>query len=147
MKKFFETVEEKWLASRTIVDTPTGPQNLPITQYSVWTHLYPPAEIKRLSALFDLAEKKVQKDAMSLKRVKFFRERFLDVMAKHCKEYHAMSNNAAEVRLVVAKRSGEQDLTKPIRIPGNTAYLRRLKNQKTNIALQAVASKESSCPK
>ena len=142
MKKFFETVEEKWLASRTIVDTPTGPQNLPITQYSVWTHLYPPAEIKRLSALFDLAEKKVQNDAMSLKRVKFFRERFLDVMAKHCKEYHAMSNNAAEVRLVVAKRSGEQDLTKPIRIPGNTAYLRRLKNQKTDIALQAVASKD-----
>ena len=142
MKEFFETLEKKWLASRTTIETPTGPQHLPVTQFAVWTKIYPPAEIKRLDGIFDRAEQKVKNDAMALKRVKFFRERFLDVIKAHSARYIANSQDKAEVRLVANKRTKEIDLTKPIRIPGNTGYLRSLKKPQTDISVQTVVTKD-----
>jgi len=80
MKQFFKVIEKNWVENRQEIDTPLGPQSIPLTQFTIWTKIYPPEEIRRLGTLFDRAEQKVRNDTDSLKRVRFFRERFLNVM-------------------------------------------------------------------
>lgn len=142
LEQFFDTVEKKWLSTRKIVDTAIGPQTLPVTQYEIWTKLYPTTELAKLKALFDRAEKKVKNDAMALKRVKFFRERFLNIMLNASEKYMASAISAKEVRIIARKRTKPADLKKPIYQRGNTAFLRSLKKPKTEIAVQAIVSRD-----
>ena len=142
MEEFFTAVEEKWIRNRKEVDTPMGPQAIPVTKYAVWTQIYPPKEVKRLAALFDRAEAKVKNDSDSLKRVKFFREKFLNVIEKHSAEYIKQQNAGKEVVLPVQKRTPVA-LDKPIRVAGKTAYLRSVKSPVTDVQTTVIAQKNN----
>ncbi len=84
MKDFYETIENHWLgriAGKT-VDTPAGPISTVPANYEIWNHIYSPAERRRVNALFQKAENKVENDPLSLKRVKFIHEKlWLPVLA------------------------------------------------------------------
>ena len=142
MKAFFETVEKNWVDNYQEVDTPLGPQNIPLTQFTIWTKIYPQEEIRRLEGFFDRAEQKVRSDGDALKRVQFFRARFLDVMKQHSAAYQKEQNNMSEILLRALKRTAVPSLEKEIRIPGKTAYLRALKAERTDLSLQVIAQKD-----
>jgi len=74
MKEFFDSVERNWMKiAGHSVDTSIGP----ITQYpsnlEMWSTVYSPAERKRLSGLFDQAEKLAAKTPECRKRVRILR--------------------------------------------------------------------------
>ena len=142
MKAFFETIEKNWVDHCQEVDTPLGPQNIPLTQFTIWSKIYPSKEILRLEGLFNRAEQKVRENGEALKRVQFFRKRFLDVMKQHSTAYLKEQNNMSEIRLRAVRRTGVPSLEKEIRIPGKTAYLRALKAERTDLSLRVVAQKD-----
>lgn len=142
MKQFFKVIEKNWVENRQEIDTPLGPQSIPLTQFTIWTKIYPPEEIRRLGTLFDRAEQKVRNDTDSLKRVRFFRERFLNVMERHYAAYMEQQNSTSEILLRAVKRTVPPVLDKEIRIPGKTAYLRALRKPQTDLSLQAIAQKD-----
>lgn len=143
MKEFFETVEKNWIASKEFVDTPEGPKSVPPTQFNIWTKLYTPASVKHLTALFDKAEKKCADDAMTLKRIKFFRKNYLDIILKNAAEYHQQQNDVRDALLPVTERKGVPALDK-LQFPrGKTAWLRRLGGKPTEVPLRAMLQKDN----
>jgi hypothetical protein len=88
MEEAFNMFEKKWLEIvGKPIDTPLGPQSITLSDYDIWENVYSEVEINKIKAFFDDAEKTVEKDSYSLKRVRFMREKFLDPVIKQRIQY------------------------------------------------------------
>ena len=88
MEQVFNAFEEKWLRiAGKPIETPLGPQTVPLSDYDIWEKVYSKAEMERLENLFNESEKAVVNNAEADKRVKFIRARFLDPLKKQRGEY------------------------------------------------------------
>ena len=95
MEEFYNTIETKWLKNimANIRETSDGPKAVLPSQIDVWTKIYSPAEIKRLTALFDRAEKLTAKDPMANKRVKFMRKELFGPVLFGMQQFHKRNND------------------------------------------------------
>ena len=143
MKKFFDAVERKWIENRKEIDTDLGPETVPLSQYTIWTKIYPPAELKRLDAYFAKAEEQTKNDPDSLKRVKFFRRQYIGKMMEYARAFEQDQKDSQEIMLHAGKRKAPVSLDADFRIPGETAYLRSIKTPKTDLPIYAVAHKDA----
>ena len=74
MKEFFESLERNWMKmANHAVDTPLGPVTKYPSETEMWNTIYSAAERKRLSTLFDEAEKITARQPEFLSRVKTLR--------------------------------------------------------------------------
>lgn len=89
MRKFIDRVEELWMQKmlKNPVETPQGPVFGKASDLECWSKIYSVAERKKLTLLFDQAEKLAAKAPGSLVRVKLFRKLFLDEILKYGKVY------------------------------------------------------------
>ena len=89
MKKLFEFFENTWLKKiygRT-VDTPLGPMVSVPSDYDLWTKIYSPAVLAKLSASFDKAAAMVPKGSLEAKRISLFRREYLDNLMAASRSY------------------------------------------------------------
>lgn len=88
MEEIFNVFEENWLAiTGTPVNTPLGPQFIPLSDYGIWENVYSCSQIEKLKILFNKSEELTADDAEALKRVKFMRERFFEPVIKQREQY------------------------------------------------------------
>ena len=97
MKKFFERIEYLWINKiiKKVMSTSEGPIVAPPSEYEIWEKIYSPQEIASLTAMLDHAEKLAAKDADALKRIKYMRNDFLDLLAKQARAYADAKNDIA----------------------------------------------------
>jgi hypothetical protein len=69
------------------------------SQFDLWNKIYGPAEIKRIEALLDRAEKLTAKDAMANKRVKFMRKELWGPVLNGMKQFHKQNNDRSAWRI------------------------------------------------
>ena len=114
MEEFYNTLERHWAKDimANIKETPVGPQAVLPSQFDLWNKIYGPAEIKRIEALFDRAEKISAKDKMANKRVKFMRQELWGPVLKGMKQFHKQ-NSDRSAWLIYAKAPKS-----PVRIDG-----------------------------
>lgn len=89
MEQIFDLYEKHWLndiGGRTIMMN-LGPMSAPPSEYELWTNVYSPAELNRLTGWFNQAEKLAASDPAALKRVKYIRANFLDPMLAQAEAY------------------------------------------------------------
>lgn len=102
MEQVFNAFEEKWLKiTGKPIDTPLGPQTVPLSDYDIWEKIYSKDELAKLEKLFDDSEKLTAQDAASLKRVKFMRERFFEPIKRQRGEYEKNQAAINDLRLYV----------------------------------------------
>jgi hypothetical protein len=97
MKKFFERIEYLWINKiiKKVMSTSEGPIVAPPSEYEIWEKIYSPQEITSLTGMLDQAEKLAAKDADALKRIKYMRNDFLDMLSKQAKAYADAKNDVA----------------------------------------------------
>ena len=95
MEELYNTLEKHWIKDvmANIKETPVGPQAVLPSQFDLWNKIYGPAEIKRVEALLDRAEKLTAKDAMANKRVKFMRKELWGPVLKGMQQFHKHNND------------------------------------------------------
>ena len=89
IKKVMEEFEEIWIkqiAGRT-VNTPLGPVASVPSNQMIWNNIYSPGKLASFSAAFDEAARAAKDDALSLKRIAFFRKEFLQPLYKASEAY------------------------------------------------------------
>ena len=95
MKAFFDAVEKNWgRIAANVVETAEGPKSVYPSELVLWGEIYSPAELKRLSGLFDEAEKRAARDALALERVRFIRKEMLGPILAEAEKFRA-ANDAA----------------------------------------------------
>ncbi|OGV49412.1 MAG: hypothetical protein A2017_07945 [Lentisphaerae bacterium GWF2_44_16] len=110
MEEAFKMFEKKWLEIvGKPIDTPLGPQSITLSDYDIWEKVYSPGELEKLKALFDKSEELTAKDADSLKRVKFIREKFLAPVIAQRAQYAKNQEAINDLRFYVKEiPSGEK---------------------------------------
>jgi hypothetical protein len=109
MGNFFDKIEETWMAKGRPVtkDTPMGPTPVKIPPRVMWEEIYTSEYIAECDALFDRAEKEAAEDEMALKRVKFFREKFLGQMKFGSNNYLGKKRKVEDLALQAVAAKGE----------------------------------------
>ncbi len=99
MGKAFEKFEKNWLeiVGRP-VETPLGPQFVPLSDYGIWEKVYSSDEMAELEGLFNTAEKDTANDAEALARVMFIRGEFLAPLQKRRNQYLANQKAINDLR-------------------------------------------------
>jgi len=116
MKDFFDSIERNWARiASNVVDTALGPATIYPSDLVLWSKIYSPDELKRLSGLFDQAEKLAAKDPDKdyLARVKFARREILDSILNQAAVYTQANDS------VKAWRGAMQECRTPVKIDGN----------------------------
>lgn len=82
MEKFFRHIENIWLTKITgkVVMSPSGPTAVPPTDYELWNEIYTENEMSVLNAMLSAAERLAAKDHAVLKRIRFIRRNYYDVL-------------------------------------------------------------------
>lgn len=108
MQEFYATLERLWMTGivREQVEMPWGPVCLMPTQRELWSHIYSPQEITRVNKLFDMAEKAVSDDPMSLKRVKFMHSQMWSPVIMGAEGYLRSASDRAAWTLHVPETQG-----------------------------------------
>ena len=114
MEEFYNTIERHWVKDimANIRETPVGPQAVLPSQFDLWNKIYGPAEIKRIEALFDRAEKVSAKDTMANKRVKFMRKELWGPVLRGMKQFHKQNNDRSAWNVYL------NPVTSPVTIDG-----------------------------
>ena len=89
MKKFYESLEEKW-SKRILgntVDTGLGPTTRVPQDYTIWNEIFSPEVIKGYDALFDKALQAASKDQEAVSRIKFIREHLFGPLKKTVQKF------------------------------------------------------------
>ena len=88
MKEFFNSIEKHWgkIASN-VVETEAGPKALYPSELVLWNEIYSPSELKRLTALFDQAEKLAVNNKLVLERLRFIRQEFLNSILAEAEKF------------------------------------------------------------
>ena len=84
-----------------------GPKTVYPSELVLWNKIYTPAELKRLTALFDRAEKLAARDALVLKRIKFVRGEMLQPMLKEAAAYQQLTDAVEGWKFSVGERKKE----------------------------------------
>ena len=88
MKEFFDSLERNWMKmAGNTVNTNLGPVTTYPSETEMWNTVYSPAERKRLTALFDEAEKLTAKTPEHLARVKTLRREMWLPALKRAEEF------------------------------------------------------------
>ena len=108
MKDFFDSIERNWgKIAANAVETPMGPKTVYPSELVLWGSIYTPAELKRLTALFDRAEKLAAKDAVYLKRIKFVREEMLRPILEQAAAYYQVTDAVQSWKFFIGERKGQ----------------------------------------
>ena len=93
----FQHFEDIWLTRVVgrVVMNELGPMVSPPSDYELWNEIYTPEELQKIEKIFDLAADKVKDDEMSAKRVRLFREEWLDAL-KSARELYMLRNSARD---------------------------------------------------
>ena len=88
MKEFFDSIERNWMRmAGNTVNTNLGPVTMYPSETETWNTVYSPAERKRLTALFDEAEKLTARTPEYLARVKTLRREMWLPTLKRAEEF------------------------------------------------------------
>ena len=89
MQEFFDRIEFLWLHKllKDPMMTDLGPSNVTASNHEAWTEVYGKAQREEFKRMFDLAESLAASSEEDLKRVRLFREIFLDVILRYGEEY------------------------------------------------------------
>ena len=95
MKEIYLAWEKHWLKDimANIRETAIGPQAALPSRYDIWNKIYSPAEMQRIEALFDKAEKAAAADKNALARVKFMRKEIWGKVLEGRKEFDKANND------------------------------------------------------
>lgn len=95
MKEIRESWERHFLNEicNSYLDTPLGPVLSKPSYIDVWEKIYSPQELKRISALFDRAEKAAAKDKECLARVKFIRSEIWQKVLDHAAAWNKQNDD------------------------------------------------------
>ena len=105
MKDFFDSIERNWQRiAANAVETPMGPKTVYPSELVLWNKIYTPAELKRLTGLFDRAEKLAARDALVLKRIKFVRGEMLQPMLNEAAAYRQLTDSVEGWKFPVSER-------------------------------------------
>ena len=108
MKEFFNSIERNWgkIASN-VIETPAGPKAVYPSELVLWREIYSPRELKRLTALFDEAEKLAAKDKLVLERLRFIRKEFLDSITAEAEKFRNASDSVKNFTFSVKEFKGK----------------------------------------
>jgi hypothetical protein len=109
MSKFFDKTENTWMTKSrpTTIDTPMGPTPVKTPPRVMWEEIYTAAYLAECDTLFDQAEKDAGGDEMALKRVKFFRDKFLGQMKFGRDNYLGKKRKVEDLQLQAVAAEGE----------------------------------------
>jgi len=114
MTDFFDSVERHWKRiAANVVETSEGPKTIYPSELVLWNEIYTPAEIKRLSGLFDKAEKLVANDKLRLARVKLMRNEFFQPLLDAAEKFMRANDS------VKAWAFPFQKAAAPVKLTGN----------------------------
>ena len=96
MKKFFEELEALWIRKMRgqYIETSLGPVAVKPTEYEMWTQIYTSKKLAAWEKLFNIAEKKLEKEKDALARVRFMRSHFLDYLRAYAEKFRAKEKQA-----------------------------------------------------
>ena len=79
LREVYEALEDKWVGgvAGRVVESALGPLNVPPAECVIWEDIYSRAELSRLDALFDAAERKLDPGSAELGRVRFMRRELM----------------------------------------------------------------------
>ena len=91
MKRFYESLEEKWIGSVAGKETttPLGPEVTPPPDRVLWGEVYSESALADYRALFAAAERKCVAGSPESRRLAFIRQEFLGSLEKAASAYHA----------------------------------------------------------
>ncbi len=93
MKEFFDTIERNWQKiAANVVETSAGPVTIYPSELVLWSKIYSSDELKRISGLFDRAEKLAAKDKLILERIKFVRKEFMEPLMAEAHKFHSAND-------------------------------------------------------
>ena len=108
MKEFFDRIEKHWeRIAANVVETAEGPKTIYPSELVLWTKIYSPAELKRLSSLFDKAEKLAAGEKTYLERVRFIRKEFFGAILKESAHFNDMNDAAKAWRFPMTEFKGK----------------------------------------
>lgn len=110
MREFYETLEQIWV-NRLLGKmsmTALGPVNVPPSNYEIWENIYSKVELKKLSTLFDQAEKLAATDQPALERIKFMRLKLLQPI-QHASELYWKEKKALVNWTFYVKKMGDAE--------------------------------------
>ncbi len=108
MKEFFDSIEKHWSQiAANVVETAEGPKTIYPSELVLWSKIYSPEEMERLSGLFDQAESLAAKDSVIVERLRFVRTEFMEPLLAEAEKFRKTNDAARAWRFAMAEYKGD----------------------------------------